>query len=209
VKLSTDELIGLYQKIKNSLPDISSRIVQFVSSSTAEGVNLIAFEMALLAAMQVGQRILFIDTSMQSNTPKRAFTAALKTPLGLMLHKNGTLSDALLAIEGTNLVYTTLRGPGYDGSTFNNFESFGDLLTELRNSYDLIVISSPAILNDTLSVTLSRIADGSVLVVQAERTRGALAKQVKNIIQMNGGKIIGSILNKRRFYIPQWLYRLL
>jgi hypothetical protein len=50
---------------------------------------------------------------------------------------------------------------------------------------------------------------GVVLVMDARATRRRGALRAKQRIEDVGGKILGVALNRRRFYIPQWLYRLI
>jgi Mrp family chromosome partitioning ATPase len=54
---------------------------------------------------------------------------------------------------------------------------------------------------------LSRKADGVILVVDAGRTKRRAGLWAKQQIDDAGGKILGVVLNKRKFYIPNWLYR--
>jgi Mrp family chromosome partitioning ATPase len=48
--------------------------------------------------------------------------------------------------------------------------------------------------------------DGVVLVVEAEKTRWPVAETVRDKIKNSGGNILGIVLNKRRYYIPDWIY---
>ena len=44
-------------------------------------------------------------------------------------------------------------------------------------------------------------------MVEAERTRRQVVENVKNKIARNGGNIIGVVFNKRKYYIPEFIYR--
>ena len=55
-------------------------------------------------------------------------------------------------------------------------------------------------------LTLSHKVDGVILVVEAECTRWQIVQQTKENIEIRGGKVLGVILNKRRFYIPKFVY---
>ena len=50
-------------------------------------------------------------------------------------------------------------------------------------------------------------ADATLVVVEAELTRAAVARRLVEQIDDAGGQVIGAVLNKRSFYIPRWLYR--
>ncbi len=213
LKLPPIELIKLVQTIRHSVPQ-ACPVVQFVSAYHGEGTNLIAFETALTAATQLGLRVLFIDTIGDSKTGSRwrrkterqKLTAGVELPLGALLQSSGLLSRTQVFVAGTNLVYTTLRGPGFEGSTLAILGSFAKLLESFRTTYDLIVIPSAAVNTDALCLALAKVVDGSVLVIEAERTRSPVVRQAQHMIETHGGKILGAILNKRRFHIPHWLY---
>jgi Mrp family chromosome partitioning ATPase len=44
-------------------------------------------------------------------------------------------------------------------------------------------------------------------VLEAEKTRWPVAENTKQMIEKNGGKVLGVVLNKRQFYIPDFIYR--
>jgi Mrp family chromosome partitioning ATPase len=59
------------------------------------------------------------------------------------------------------------------------------------------------------SIALCTSVDGIVLVLDAQHTRRRSALRAKQRIEEVGGKILGVALNRRKFFIPQWLYRLI
>ena len=48
--------------------------------------------------------------------------------------------------------------------------------------------------------------DGVVLVLEAEKTRWQVADKARESIENHGGKVLGVVLNKRRYYIPDFIY---
>ena len=54
---------------------------------------------------------------------------------------------------------------------------------------------------------LARFADQAILVIEAERVRWQVLKSDCKKLTDAGVVIKGAILNKRKDYIPQWLYR--
>jgi Mrp family chromosome partitioning ATPase len=49
--------------------------------------------------------------------------------------------------------------------------------------------------------------DAVVLVVKHGGTRREVVKRAKETIERSGGKILGVVLNKRKFPIPEFLYK--
>jgi len=48
-----------------------------------------------------------------------------------------------------------------------------------------------------------------VLVVESELTRAQVVDYAIDRLNSSGANILGTILNKRQFNIPKWLYRFL
>lgn len=204
--LPSSELFGLCHKIKSLSLQKALKIVQFASAYEGEGANLIAFEVATLAATQLGLKVMYIDTGTQISGPRKKLSSKLSIPLSVLLHMGGEMSNALVGASGTKLTYTALRWHDNGTLQLSNLEDFANFLQFMRPYYDLIVLSSPAVVADSLAAAISRLADGSIIVVEAGRTRAPVVIQAKQLLLAHGGHVIGAVFNKRRFYIPHWLY---
>jgi Mrp family chromosome partitioning ATPase len=55
-------------------------------------------------------------------------------------------------------------------------------------------------------VTIARLADGIVLVLEANATRREAASKVTENLRAAQVKILGAVLNKRTYPIPESLY---
>jgi len=56
---------------------------------------------------------------------------------------------------------------------------------------------------------IADLMDGVILVVEAEKTRWEVASRAKEDLLQANSKILGVILNRRQFHIPEWLYKTL
>ena len=207
--LPHNELTKLYRAIETALPHTRHRIVQFVSAYAGEGANQIAFETAVIAARLIGKRVLFIDTSPAQSISHHRFPDSIATPLDTLLLTARPPHEALVQAEGTELYFAMLHAK--DEAEFSpvSLTAIEKALRNLRTSFDLIVLDSQAILNEAFGMALAGLVDGSILVVEAESTRAPVAAESRRLIEASGGLVIGAVLNRRRFYIPNFLYRLL
>ena len=87
--------------------------------------------------------------------------------------------------------------------------AFRDRIEQLRSQFDVVIIDCPPILIDGSWSALLRTVDGIILVVQAEHTRSAVLRSTTKMIGEVGGHILGIVFNRRRQYIPRFLYRFL
>ncbi len=54
---------------------------------------------------------------------------------------------------------------------------------------------------------ICREVDGVFVVLAAEVTRRAIAATMLDAFRANDCNVIGAILNRRRYHIPDWFYR--
>ncbi|MFN2578095.1 MAG: hypothetical protein ABR607_10445 [Pyrinomonadaceae bacterium] len=77
----------------------------------------------------------------------------------------------------------------------------------LRVSFDNILIDCGALQNSTDAAMLASRVDGVVIVVDAGESRRDEILNSQRMIETAGGKFLGFVLNKRRYPVPEWLYR--
>ncbi len=83
-----------------------------------------------------------------------------------------------------------------------------ELLDHLRShDADFVIVDMPPWNDGSAALRLSRRMDNLILVVEAERaSRHAVARCVQDMRNVAGDRILGVVLNKRRFHVPGWLY---
>ena len=80
------------------------------------------------------------------------------------------------------------------------------LLGAAKQDYRFIVVDMPALDEDSSAVRLAASCDGVVLVVETERLRWETISRTKHRLAQYHGNVLGVLLNKRRFPVPNWLY---
>lgn len=76
----------------------------------------------------------------------------------------------------------------------------------IRRSHDLVIVDAPPATKSTEGLTLGAQVDGVILVVEADATRWPVALRTKKNILRSGGRLLGVVFNRRRHYIPAFLY---
>lgn len=79
----------------------------------------------------------------------------------------------------------------------------------LRSVFSLVIVDCPPILSVPETAALSAQMDGTLLVIEAERTRAPVVLRAREQIKAAGGSVRGVVMNKSRQYIPKLLYNLL
>jgi Mrp family chromosome partitioning ATPase len=182
-------------------------VLHFVASSAGEGASTLSSEFALVAARVADSRVLLVDADRSQLATAAKFGCS--TDLGIVdqVQTNGPLETRVIRDHNnTGLQIGVLCG---QNSPPLSRKTMPALYEQLRANYDLTIIDCPAIFSDRYFELCPEAADGVVLVVQAERSRPEIIRQAQALVENAGGRFIGSILNRRHTYIPDWLYRLL
>lgn len=202
------EMAELYRSINLLLPEQAQKTIQFISSGKGEGVSTVVHELAKTAAGRLGRKVLVLDAAFH-NPSQHLYYRMKRQPELHSEQKDGKLPSrwSCQTVSG-NLCIASL--PSTDtNSCYVDIGASIAYIDECRNRFDLILIdSTPAALMPD-GVALTRYVDGVILVLEAEKTKCFIADKLKEKIVRNGGNILGVVLNKRRYHIPQTVYKLL
>jgi Mrp family chromosome partitioning ATPase len=89
----------------------------------------------------------------------------------------------------------------------NHLEKFMALLNNARRRVRFIFIDLPPVLAYSEGISLGRLCDGVVLVMQAGEIRWEVMQEARRHLERADIPIFGGILNRREYFIPSWVYR--
>jgi hypothetical protein len=87
------------------------------------------------------------------------------------------------------------------------WEDWRSKVSMIRSRYRYSIIDCPALSSSSDVLSLAPHLDGIVVVVAANETHKTQIANVERQIHMVNGKILGYLLNKRKYMVPDWLYR--
>jgi protein-tyrosine kinase len=201
------EMIDLYRHIEPLLPDSTKMTLQFIGSRPGEGVSTIVREYAAMATTRLGKSVLILDANQNDGDGQRAYRIKGNCGWDEGVRNPDAMDKAICCIGGSKLYVSCLSRHAGSSPLLFDAVQLSNLFTNLKTRFDLVLIDSPPMTNGTDSTALSRFVDGVVLVVEAEKTRWPVVENTKAKIISNGGNILGVVFNKRRYYIPEFIYR--
>jgi len=167
--------------IASTVLDQQQQVLLLTSANKGCGVTTSAITMAHQLASACTGKVLLIDASLSANSVTRQ--------LGLQ------------------------DRPGFlDLAAGQQITSLDDCLTELpANSFDLLPLGqrrgdSRAVYTGGDTLTIGSLVDGVILVVRAEETRWEVAQAAAQRLALAGAKLMGSVFNARKYYMPKWVY---
>ncbi len=200
------EMVTLYQNLESRLPDLEKRVIQFISAREGEGTSTIVREFARVAAKKLGKSVFVLSAG--HHNPRPCIFMHITPECGWEeVTRNGCVLGRFAECGEIDL--EMCAAPTNSSITPLNFYSSQilDYWYSLKKRYDLIIVDSAPASGSPDGVEISRRVDGVVLVVEAEKTRWQVVENLKEKIATGGGNVLGMVFNKRRFYIPDAVYR--
>lgn len=197
----------LYQKILIMLPDLKCRIIQFVETTKDEGASVLIREFARVVAHRRRQKVLLLDASLKTKSDADLLNVTPQITWDVVSNKHLAICDAIYQIDDSFLSVSRFAAAGDPISVSCNMENIDRFFNELKNIFHLILINAPTVTDCRDAILIYKNLDGVILVVEAEKTRWQVVENAKERIMQQGGNILGVILNKRRYPIPNFIYK--
>ena len=183
------------------LSNMNDPVRSFCVSSTlpGEGKTLVSVSLASVLTGGGSRKILLLDADMRKPRVHKAMGLDDPAP-GLADVLNGlktALDKAIRPHRVPGLFYITAGAIPPDPLALMIGEKFQLVMEELHERFDYIVVDSPPILGFSDTPMLATFVDGVILVVQPGRVvRGQLREAVSSILSVDGGRILGVVMNK-------------
>lgn len=200
------EMVELYQGLRTVIAN-NGTIIEFIGSVKGEGTSTIAWEFSRVAAVKFHRKVLLFNADWRAPAPYQQSLNGNQKSIEAVARNSIALDQAIQRVDDGPLFQCRICTDHDLSPDLYDLPAMADVWSELRRSFDLVVIDSPPATASSDGVTISREVDGVVLVMRAETTRWPVSVAVKEKIVKNGGKIVGFAFNDRRFYIPRWIYR--
>lgn len=182
--------------------DPNVRVLLLTAANNGSGTTTCALSLAHELARGSRDRVLLLDASLSAASVSRRLGLEQRTGFTEMLaDPDIAVADAVVSLDTLPFDVMPAGGKGHLEA-----KALGLLFTRLREHYRFIVIDGDAVYANSDSLTIAAQADGVVLVVRAEETRWEVAQAAVQRLQQADARLIGSVFNARRYYMPKWIY---
>jgi len=168
--------------------------VLVTSARPAEGKSYIASALASAFALLKAGPVALVECSPGANSsslPERAVT-----------WKDIVVGGVKARPSGTSVTHISCGGA--EPSTAFQSYAVARAMSALRSEFTFVVLDGPILAN---CGELAAITDGSLLVIDASRTRREIIAGGLQANPISRKKMLGAVLNQMPRYVPRWLYR--
>lgn len=201
-----------YENVKTSLlsrhPDGSVRSILFNGTQSGDGASTTAVNFATVLAKDSKLKVLLMEVNMRTPSLHEVFKTDVVINLEDVLRGSYKPEPAIRKVGPGELYILACGGSLFTGPVgFFESEEFDWFLKDMYQRFDYVILDSPpALIFSEFRVLCSK-ADGVVLVVNSRRTRRQVAIRAKKELEEAGAKLLGIVINKRKYYIPWWIYK--
>jgi Mrp family chromosome partitioning ATPase len=205
--VAQQECFKLVQRLFLGQPPRPLRVVVFAGIDRGNGCSRICIEVGRILAANVPGSVCLVDANLRTPSLPGFFGVPNNHGLVNALLQEGEIRSFARQIKSSNLWLLSAGLHSPDSTGVLNSERLSTRFQELRNEFEYILIDTPALNLYPDGITLGRIADGVVVVLQADSTRRESALTSLQALRESHIEVLGAVLNRRTFPIPGFVYR--
>ncbi len=175
--------------------DKRNQVILITSAIVGEGKSITAANLASVFAMD-GARTLIIDADLRRPMQHKIFNSPQEPGLTNILTGRLNWSEVLFKpdLDALSLIPSGPIPP--NPSELLGARRMDELLTALKESFDIIILDTPPVVGLTDAMVLGQKADGIFILIEVDKTPIKLALQARDSLKMVKANIAGAILNK-------------
>ncbi|MEA3332160.1 MAG: polysaccharide biosynthesis tyrosine autokinase [Pseudomonadota bacterium] len=193
---AADKIKILRTRLLQRLLSTGGNSVLITSPKPGEGKTVNAINLAISIAQEIDRTVLLIDANLRKPAIHKYFGYKESAGLADYLLGKASISEILLNPGIDKLTIMPGGRPLTTSSEMLGATRMADLVKEMKDRYEdrILVFDGPDILTNADSQVFSKLVDGIVLVVEAEKTTRQEIKQA--IERLGESPLIGTIFNK-------------
>lgn len=184
------------------------RSLLVASAREGEGVTTVAYQLATALQRKHALRVLLLE--LHARNPSFVRSLGLDNLRSIQAVVGGRIElDKAIQTLPSGLALLPSELPNKDGGDPLPMDRVADIVRQVEERYDLVIADGPPILDAAEGLSVAALIPRIVLVVESGRTSYEVLQRFQEEIQLQRIRVLGTILNKQKRFIPSWLYRLL
>lgn len=185
----------------------TGRVVVFAAVDPDSGCSRVCVQAAQILAESVPGSVCLVDANFREPALPSAFTMTNHHGLSDALRTSEPIKDYARAVRGNNLWLISCGSGTEQAVGLLHSDRIKQRIADLREEFDYVLIDAPPLNAYSEGVALGQFADGLVMVLEANSTRRDASARIAERLNAMQVNILGAVLNKRTFPIPDLLYR--
>ena len=183
-----------------------TKTILFSGTVNGDGASWLASNFSKMLARDPALKVLLIDANLRNPSLHNTFSINHTFSLA-ELFEQAVPGQSPFYFEQGQVSVLPSGGIYTDPSSIFASREFSDFLQEMQSAFDFIVLDGPPVFRSSEARLLASKVDATILVIRSGKTRKQIAYRAIQELETAGGKVLGTVLNRRNYYIPDWLYK--
>ena len=175
------------------------------SCFAGEGKTVTALQIAYGLATYGKKHVLLTETNFDQPALASLFGTTNTSGLRDVLTSQASLYKSIVPTAYDGLYLLTAGQTG----EWRSEAQMAQFLDEANANFDYVIIDGQSLLNYSEAVNLAPLVDGFILAVECERTKWEVVQIANRKLRGADAKHVGIVLNKRKYYVPRFIYRMI
>jgi capsular exopolysaccharide synthesis family protein len=201
------EIGMLRNAVEVALTGKKKKTILFTSATHGEGTTSIAASYARILALEGRERVLVCEMNARRPSFSDVFSTNGNAGITEYFLSRVTLASLVQPSQSDDL---DVLHVGQQGATVIQLHLnvvFPRLLEEALKTYDTVIIDAPPVVTSPETPPMTGFVDGVIVVVHAGKTKREVVLRALNSIESFKGRVLGVVLNRKRYYIPGFIYK--
>jgi len=201
-----DGSVRLVQQLLAPQAQDAPRMVVFAGIEHGNGCTYAAVSAAETLAANGDRSVCLVEANFRSPAMAGMFRTNSDHGLSQALSQDGSIRSFAKSVRDDSLWVMPAGSLAAESPNLLSSERLMARCGELREEFDLVIVDAPPLAHYADAIALGRLADGVVLVIEAETTRKEAAQAAVENLRISDVRILGAVLNKRVYPIPDQIY---
>lgn len=180
------------------------QLIMFIGLTSKVGVTTTVANFANVLAQDIEAKILLVDANAENRDLGKLFNVTHISGLPIA---TSVIPPVTKVIRSQNLYLSTCGKREENGSIVFDSREFNQFLEVAREQFNYVLFDMPPVKYSSEIFSICSQADGVVFVIEAGKTRRQVAAAVKEQFEKAGVRVLGLVLNRKKYYIPEFIYK--
>jgi len=191
------------------LPADQPKLLGVVASRHGEGTTTTAAVFASILVRRRGGRVAVVEANFRTPSFQTAFGIRAVPGLAEVIEGKATLADVAQVTAVPNLFAIPAGDSTMPAAALFDSPALAAVLAQVREHFDFAIVDLPPVNVYGDALILGPRLDAAIIVIEADATRVPDVERARRTLERNGVRFVGTVLNRRRNYIPGFLEELL
>lgn len=182
--------------------------ILFNGISHGTGCTTTALNFANSMTVDPKRTVLLVDLKLKLPLPRKVYHHDQAPNISGIIADSKHLTSQIEKIGPGNLYAVSCGARSLSGPVgFFESSEFDRFISSIYDKFDYLILDAPPVLMYAEFRILCSKMDGVVLVLESGKARRQVALRAKKEIVEAGGRILGVVINRRKYYIPETIYK--